>query len=128
MSDRKRLRCGAIGDGGRPCVRDMGHAPGINHMDAKGYPWPAEPVREVDPVEPQDGTSVRAPYQRTYCTECPETFLPKFHVWPVLERDATHKHPEGMMVHRSRTRPCGPVVTETVGIQEQFAEWCEQGI
>ncbi len=48
--------CGVVGGipTGGPCIRDAGHAPGINHMDAKGYPWPADtPNPDSVPSSPQ---------------------------------------------------------------------------
>lgn len=69
----------------------------------------------------------REPYQRVRCTRCGDS-PPPFHRFEVVERDATPRYPVGMLIHRSRTNPCGPVVVETVGIQEQFIEWCYPGL
>lgn len=80
-------------------------------MRARGWPCAAASCARVDVVV--GGSSA--------------SYGPGGHAeWPVVERDATDEYPTGMMVHLSRRCPCGPVVTETVGIQEQFIEWCER--
>lgn len=73
-------KCGAVGGRppGGPCVRDAGHDPGINHMDAGGYPWPVEPTdvmgwaRELCIRERTGDASIRALHSPEPCDDCEE--------------------------------------------------------